>query len=241
MLNHYRIQKVVYMSVIAIIVAAGKGLRFGGKVPKQYKLLANKPVICWACEAFLNSPEIERVILAVPQGDIEFVKKDVLGNVLSGHLFAIVEGGAERSDTVCRALELVDDRDIVLIHDGARPLVEHSTIADVVKKTIDYTACVPALPASDTIKFISDAKRIISTPPRDNIYLAHTPQGFQAGLLKRAYIQASITGFHGTDDSSYVENIGTYPVVAASTQENIKITTLIDYLIAEKIMARRLS
>jgi 2-C-methyl-D-erythritol 4-phosphate cytidylyltransferase len=213
--------------VTAIIVAAGQGRRFGS--PKQFALLRGRSVLDWSLAVFGQHPRITDIILVLPD--------EALGKKFTrAHpkLRAVVRGGAERQDSVFRGFSELDPRraEIVLIHDGARPLVSSALIRRVIREAEKHGACVPGVPLEDTVKRV-DGGLVVRTLDRAKLSRIQTPQGFSYGLLKRAFARAWAEKFYGTDDASLVERLGEKVVVTEGDPKNIKVTTLLDLKLAE--------
>jgi 2-C-methyl-D-erythritol 4-phosphate cytidylyltransferase len=216
----------------AVIVAAGEGRRFGG--PKQFALLRGRQVLDWSLAAFEANPRVDAVAL-------------VLGEAARGagaasrysKIIAVVRGGARRQDSVANgvaALKLGPD-DIVLIHDGARPLVTQELIERVLDAALAAGAAVPGLPLEDTIKEV-EAGRVLRTVDRERLIRTQTPQGFAAGILQRALDEAREAGVSGTDEAALVERLGIGVAVVPGDPRNIKITSPLDLQTAEAGLGR---
>ena len=185
------------MRIAAILVAAGSGSRFGAETPKQYLLLAGKPVIRHAAEALAAHAS-----LLQPVGDAAPIEAALAG---IDHL-PPVPGGATRQESVCAGLEALAPHapDVVLVHDAARPLIPTGTIPALLDALKDAPGAIPALPVADTLKRANHA-RITATVPRDGLFRAQTPQAFRFGALLAAH-RAGIKG--ATDDASLLEAAG---------------------------------
>jgi 2-C-methyl-D-erythritol 4-phosphate cytidylyltransferase len=216
--------------VTAIIVAAGEGKRFG--LAKQFAPLKGKSVLDWCLEKFEKHPGIDNIVLVIgePHPSQEYARK-------YKKITSVTEGGERRQDSVYAGLGCVDEKitRIVLIHDGARPLVGE----DLIKRTIEAAgkkeAVVPVIPLDDTIKRV-EGERIIQTEDRTHLYRSQTPQGFSCSLLKEAFISARRDGFYGTDEASLVERVGKKVFVIQGDPKNIKITTQDDLRVAEVLI-----
>ena len=206
------------MKIAAILVAAGTGSRFGGDTLKQLVLLQGKPVLRHAAEALL--PHID---LLQPVGDAAR-----LGPALEGisHL-PIVPGGAERQDSVRAGLQALTPHapDIVLVHDAARPFIPPGTVEAVLTALASHPGAVPALPVSDTLKRGKDGA-IAETVPRQNLFRAQTPQGFDFSILLRLHLQAAHSA--ATDDAALLEAAGLPVALVAGAEQNIKLTVAAD-------------
>ncbi len=214
----------------AIVVAAGEGRRFGS--PKQFALLGGRPVLEWSLAAFQDHPRIGEIVLVL--------RDEALGaRYVSrfGKITAAVKGGARRQDSVQAGFLRLDRRrtDIVLVHDGARPLVSDGLIRRIVREAAAHGAAVPALPVEDTIKEGAEG-RVVRTVERAGLFRAQTPQGFAFDVLDEALRRAAEDGFSGTDDASLVERLGRTVALVEGDPRNIKITTLADLAWAEEFL-----
>lgn len=214
------------MKVAAIIVAAGEGRRFG--TAKQFALLAGRPVINWAIEALATHPRINEVIIVLPDESRADEIKSSWPKVK-----AVVRGGKQRQDSVSRGLEAVSpEMEIVLVHDGVRPLVTAELISRIIETAEKEGAAVPALPIEDTVKMI-DGEYITKTINREQLVRVQTPQGFRKNLLQKAFHQAKKEGYYASDEASLIERIGGRVKIIPGETKNIKITTPDDLKVAE--------
>jgi 2-C-methyl-D-erythritol 4-phosphate cytidylyltransferase len=216
--------------VTAIIVAAGEGERFGSA--KQFSLLKGKTVLDWSLETFERSEAVEDIILVLSPlypGD-EYLHK-------YRKITAIAKGGKKRQDSVYAGLLGVDESraKIVLVHDGARPLVDKGLIERIILETREKNAVVPVIPVEDTIKRV-EGQKISGTEDRIKLFRSQTPQGFSYSLIRLAFQQAMDDGFYGTDDASLVERMGNPVFVVPGDRRNIKITLPEDLKIAEALI-----
>jgi len=213
--------------VAAIIVAAGEGRRFGS--PKQFALLGGRSVLEWSLAAFEAQPRVGEIVLVLPNEALGARYAAAFAKVR-----AVVRGGARRQDSVLAGLSRLDRRrtDIVLVHDGARPLVPAALIRRIIREAAAHGAAVPALPLEDTVKEGADG-RVVRTVDRASLYRIQTPQGFAFEILEEAFRRAGEDGFTGTDDASLVERLGKPVVIVEGDPRNIKITTLLDLKWAE--------
>jgi 2-C-methyl-D-erythritol 4-phosphate cytidylyltransferase/2-C-methyl-D-erythritol 2,4-cyclodiphosphate synthase len=212
--------------VSAIVAAGGRGLRFGGDLPKQTRLLAGRSILQRSVEAFLNTPIVTDVVVALPAE----LAGDPPGYLLNrGSKLVIVPGGARRQDSVANAFNrIAPGAEIVVIHDAARPMVSEALIARVVSAAAESGAAIAALRASDTVKRAALGV-IRETLPRDEIFLAQTPQAFRVDVLRDALaIDAD-----ATDEAGLAERAGHEVRVVEGDPANIKITTPEDLSRAE--------
>ena len=192
------------MKTIALIVAAGRGERAGGGLPKQYRPLAGVPVMRRSLQPFLDHPRIDAVRVVIADGH-----QDAYAAATAGlTLLAPVAGGAERQDSVRRGLESLagEAPDAVLIHDAARPFVPAAMIDRVLDALADAPAALPVLPVVDTLKRGADGA-VAETVPRDGLWRAQTPQGFRYAEILAAH-RAAAASPPATDDAALAERAG---------------------------------
>lgn len=226
------------MRVQALIVAAGKGTRAGGELPKQYQLLAGEPVLRRTLRAFCDHPEITNVVTVIGEGQRDQFARASQG---IGKLSPPVPGGAERQSSVFRGLEAMADSspDIVLIHDAARPLVSAETISKVIAAAMRNEGAIAALPVPDTLKRASPSGEIACTVPRDGIWRAQTPQGFRFETILRLHRDYAARS-DMTDDASLFEAAGLPVTLVTDDAWNIKLTRREDFAIAERLLEGRM-
>jgi 2-C-methyl-D-erythritol 4-phosphate cytidylyltransferase len=229
------------MHVTAIVPAAGGGTRFGGPVPKQYLLLHGVPLLAWTLRALLASGVVDCLVVLAAPGEEARCRSEVL---IPHGLPAdrVLAGGADRQASVGAGLAGAPaTTDLILVHDGARPLITIDLIRSVVSTAATEGAAVVAVPVTDTIKVADADRRIVETPPRGRLWAAQTPQVFRADWLRDAHARALQDGFRGTDDSVLVERLG-YPVrLIPGTSENLKVTTPVDLARAEQVLHERIT
>lgn len=208
-----------------ILAAAGLGTRFGSKLPKQFLALDDRLLYLWALQPFLEL--VEEVVVVVPAGWKTKIAAQLESASLSPRTY-VEEGGTTRQDSVASGLrKLTSDVKYVLVHDAARPFTSGDLIEEVMRGTLRHGACIPAVPASDTVKVVEDGK-VLRTIDRSNLCLTQTPQGFKTELLKRALEAAEEEGVQGTDESSLVERLDAKVHVVAGEAANIKVTWMED-------------
>ncbi|TAJ33229.1 MAG: 2-C-methyl-D-erythritol 4-phosphate cytidylyltransferase [Nitrospirae bacterium] len=226
---------------VAVVPAAGRGLRMGGHVPKQFLTLGGVPILVHSLRALEASSCVEAIILAVPEADREFCLREIVAPYGFKKVTKIVAGGAQRQDSVRHGLAAVDEEEVevVLVHDAVRPFVTPDMVQRVVEAAARHGAAVVAIPMRDTVKQVGADGLIEKTVDRGQLWLAQTPQAFRLARFQEAHRKADIDGFHGTDDVQLVERLG-YPVaVVEGSGENIKITRPEDLAIGEAILAAR--
>jgi 2-C-methyl-D-erythritol 4-phosphate cytidylyltransferase len=223
------------VTTVAVVPAAGSGQRLAAGVPKAFFHLDGRTLVERAVSCLLESGVVDRVVVAVP-ADRTGQAKLILGREAT-----IVPGGANRGESVGRALAAVADAEqpsFVLVHDAARPLTPPDLVVRVVEALrAGHSAVVPALPLSDTVKAVDANGVVLGTPERAGLRAVQTPQGFATELLLRAYQRAGeVAGVDFTDDASMVEHIGGQVQVVEGDPLAFKITTQWDILLAEAIV-----
>ena len=208
---------------VALIVAAGRGHRFGGEMPKQYTQLDGAPVLRHTVMAFLSQPKIDHVRVVIHPDDMDLYEAATEGLGLKTPIF----GGEERQDSVRLGLQQIADDapDFVLIHDGARPYISADVISRVLDALGSAVGAIPTLPLTDTIKRVIDGK-IVATEDRFELWRAQTPQGFRYSDILNAHLK--LTGQSLTDDAAICEAVGLTVVRVDGDDKNVKITTLSD-------------
>lgn len=225
------------MFLSAIIVAAGKGKRMGTKTNKVLLNINAKPILYYTLSVFESMKEIDEIILVVSKADLKYCKEEFIDKYGFKKIKNIVEGGSERQGSVFNGLKAVTKPcDIVLIHDGARPLIEEKTIIKGIEEAKIYKAVGIAVPVKDTIKEVDSNNFVVNTPDRKYLMAIQTPQIFDYNLIYNAHLKAIDDGFSGTDDTVLVERIGSKVKLVEGSYKNIKITTPEDLLIAEALL-----
>jgi len=195
--------------VVALVPAAGRGLRMGGSVPKQFLSIGGEPLIVQSLRTLQAAPVVGQIILAVPSADIEYCQQEIVLQHRFTKVTKVVAGGAERQDSVRHALAQVpSDTDIVLIHDAVRPFVTQRMIEEVVAASWKEGAAIIALPMRDTVKQVRTDGMIERTVDRTPLWLAHTPQAFRRDWIETAHRNAHAEGVRATDDAFLVEWLG---------------------------------
>jgi len=218
------------MTTVAVVPAAGSGQRLAAGAPKAFVNLGGRPMLERAIAGLRDSGVVDSIVVAVPPSRTDEAKLVFGGEAL------IVAGGADRTESVSLALAAVGDADYVLVHDAARALTPPSLVIRVVLALeAGHSAVVPALPLADTIKAVDANGAVLGTPERAGLRAVQTPQGFHIDVLRRAYARAGDGGF--TDDASMVEQAGGQVQVVDGDPLAFKITTPLDLVLAEAILA----
>jgi 2-C-methyl-D-erythritol 4-phosphate cytidylyltransferase/2-C-methyl-D-erythritol 2,4-cyclodiphosphate synthase len=228
------------MHCAGLVVAGGRGTRFGGRLPKQYLPLAGRPLLAWTLDAFQRCPAVQSLVLVVAEDWLQQAR-ELLATTPPDR---IVAGGHRRSDSVLAGLRaLPPEAQLVAIHDGARPLVTPQLIERVVRAAARHGAALPALPVPDTLKR-GHQQQVQGTVDRVGLHLAQTPQTFAVELIRRAHEehlrrQDQGGGLRVTDDAQLVERLGQQPRLVTGDPANIKITTPADLELAEGLLRAR--
>jgi 2-C-methyl-D-erythritol 4-phosphate cytidylyltransferase len=226
------------MKVIALVPAAGMGKRMAAGINKQYLLLNEMPIIAHTLSVLEKAALVDDIILIIPEEEIAYCREQVVERFGFSKIRHIVPGGSERQYSVLnglRILDQVDDNDILLIHDGVRPFISVPVIERAVSAARNFDGVLVAVPAKDTIKVVIDGF-VTDTPPRQNLWIAQTPQAFRYSVIRAAHELADAEGFLGTDDASLVERLGKQIHIVIGDYHNIKITTREDLILAEAIL-----
>ncbi|MFO0852199.1 MAG: 2-C-methyl-D-erythritol 4-phosphate cytidylyltransferase [Gemmataceae bacterium] len=225
--------------VAVILPAAGGSTRFGGADKKPFVGLDGRPVWQRSAELFWNRPDVAAVFVVVSPADRDEFRGR-FGHLLAFTTAQIVDGGAERFESVANALARVpSDVNLVAVHDAVRPLTPPSLIDAVFAAAAEHGAALLAVPLADTLKRVGDGGTVSETVPRAGLWSAQTPQVFRRDWLLDAYARRGELAGPITDDAQLVEAAG-YPVrVVTGSPANFKITTQDDLKLAEAVLKAR--
>jgi 2-C-methyl-D-erythritol 4-phosphate cytidylyltransferase len=222
-----------------VVVAAGQGLRAGGGEPKQFRAIGGVPMLLRAIRPFTSHPDVAQVVVVLPESIVDAPPAWL--TELGGGMLTLVAGGAERTDSVRNGIQaLPPTTKVALVHDGARPFIDHALVDRVIARARGGVGVVPALMVSDTLKKVTGtSEEVAETVSRDGLYRAQTPQGFPLPLLQKAFAATVRPGYLPTDEASLVEETGAGVVVLVEGSAlNLKITTPDDFVLAEAIAAK---
>ena len=215
------------MSVCAIIPAAGSGSRFGGPMPKQFVEVEGKPLLAYTLDVFEQCDLIDKIMVAVSH---EFLplREELIQRFGYKKLLPFTEGGAERQETVLRALTSlqVQPDDIIAVHDAARPLLPGKVLEEVIHSAVKYGNSVVGIKRPDTVVLVKD--ETMKYLDRQALISIQTPQVFRYDLLLQAMEEAKAAGFVGTDESVLVHRTGTRVHFTEGSPLNFKVTTTED-------------
>jgi len=219
------------MKKYAVIAAAGSGSRMGTSIPKQFLLLAGKPVLWYTLKAFLEAFDDLLIILVLHEDYIQTGKK-IIQSTNSPERIKMIGGAQTRFHSVKNGLSLVPPESVVFVHDGVRCLVSKDIIHRCYNMTLEKGNAIPAITSTDSIRIIEEEdNRVID---RNKVKLIQTPQTFNSTIIKSAFEQEYDEAF--TDEASVVEKKGIKINLVEGEETNIKITRSFDILIAEKIL-----
>ena len=225
------------MSVLAIVPAAGTGVRMGSETPKQFLSLEGAPIFVYTVRKFCRAAPVDAIHLGVRPEDMDRAAQALAVEQLSKPV-RLIAGGPTRQSTVERALaEAPPNTEIVVVHDAVRPFVELELIERVVEAARRDGAAILGVPSVDTVKQV-ERQLVLGTIPRERIVLAQTPQAFRYALLREAVSRAAAEGFAATDESSLAERLGATVTVLRGSDRNIKITRPSDMPMARLYLAQ---
>lgn len=219
-----------------IIVAGGEGRRMKSTLRKQYLSFGGCPILAHTLSAFLRCARIHRIFLVVPEADFAYCRDRVLACCGNPDAVELVPGGAERQVSVYNGILAAQGAaEIAAIHDGVRPFVRPDLIARCIAGAADYGACMPGIPAVDTLKQVDSDGIIERTLDRSRIWCAQTPQTFRYELIREAHEFARARGIVETDDAALLERMGRPVRMIPGCRFNLKITTPEDLALAPAI------
>lgn len=210
-----------------VVAAAGIGKRMNLGYPKQFFEYKGKPLFIYPLETAQNSSCITDIIVVTGRESLDYVKEQCRIHGIT-KAAEVIEGGAERQDSIYRALQFCKGSTYIAVQDGVRPFLKEEYLVrgkKIIDEQKEIDGVVTGVPVKDTIKIVDEKGNIVSTPPRASLMAAQTPQVFRGKVLQSAYESAAAEGFLGTDDSSLVERIGRKVVFSMGSYENIKVTT----------------
>lgn len=229
--------------VSVVIPAAGRGRRMGTKTHKQFLKLQGEPILYWTIRAFDESPRVDEIVVILSPEDQELFNRDIAAVHTFKHEIKTAAGGETRSQSVYNGLKAADPRcSVVLIHDGARPMISETLIGDSIDFALKYKAAIAAVPAKNTIKSATPAGdgsgtlQVNQTLDRRVLYEVQTPQAFDYKLIVSAYEAAVADHVEATDDAALVERLGLPVAIIPGDYNNIKITTSEDLMIINSFL-----
>ncbi len=225
------------MQYEVVLPAAGSGKRMGAGQNKLFLKLLKKPILIHTLEVFQQDPFCTGIWLAVKPEERIYIQ-ELLDEYRITKVKGLPDGGAERQHSVHSCMKEMEQVDIVLVHDAARPFITHAIIANLVQSAHDFGAAIAGVRPKDTMKKVRNGV-IEETVDRDSLWMIQTPQAFRFDLIVEAEDVAEKVGFLGTDEAMLVERLGHTVHIVESNYENVKMTTQEDLLFGEAILRKR--
>jgi len=223
---------------LAVIVASGLGARMRSELPKQFMDLAGKPLLFWTISCFERNRMTDEIILVVPEDYLAYSSQAIVDKFAFKKIHKITTGGETRQESVLAGLTACPRAtDNVAIHDGVRPFVRDTLLNTLFESVTPEQAFIPAVKIKETIKRV-DSQMLAKTLPRENIYLAQTPQVFYYPKIFEIHKKAAEQEYEATDDAMLAEQYGMDVKVIEGHYDNIKITTPEDIVLAGEILKR---
>lgn len=225
------------MSTKALIIpAAGSGSRMQKDIPKPFLQLGGRTILECTLQRFLKLEGLRQIVVPTSEDYVDKVQRLLLTAVPNTINVQSLSGGSERQHSIAKALDKIEDADLVMVHDAVRPFVTSDQIKRCCEKAAQSGAAILGIPAKSTIKRINERGEVLETPSRNSLWEAQTPQIFHRSILKEAYRKALEDNFTGTDDASLVERLGKTVQVVKGSQQNFKITYPLDLTLAKQII-----
>jgi 2-C-methyl-D-erythritol 4-phosphate cytidylyltransferase len=228
------------IKTVAVIPAAGAGLRMGGGTAKQFLEVDGRPILALTLEKFQNCQAIDGIILVSPPDDLESCKRTIIDKYGLTKVFKVIAGGDRRQDSVRLGIEASGgEYGLIVIHDGVRPFIETDLIELAIVAAMKDRAVITALPAKDTVKKVGESDFVLETYERKSLWLVQTPQVFRYEDIIAAHHRALMERWEDvTDDASLIEKMGIPVKVIPGSEYNIKVTTPQDMELARYLSAR---
>ena len=227
------------MNLGVVIPAAGQGKRMKSEQNKIYLELNSYPILYHTLSVFTKNKRVDQIVVVVKADELEYCQTKIIDRYFPGEKIKIVAGGKTRRESVFAGLKVFSPAiDYVIIHDGARPLITQNLLNDIIDALKENDAVSVGTKLKDTVKVIDEKNTVIKTPERDSLIAVQTPQAFLYREIMEAH-QKVPQDYPVTDDASLLEYLNKPVKIVEGSEENIKITTSFDLLIAEKILERR--
>lgn len=229
------------LKTVAIIPAAGSGIRMQSDRAKQFLNIEKRPLLAVTLAPFQDCREVEAIVLVVPSDDVKYCREEIVRRFGFTKVQKVIAGGERRQDSVRFGLEATEGKyDIVLIHDGVRPVIEKGLLRTVIKAAMTHRAVITALPAKETVKEVNDRHEVVKTYDRERVWMVQTPQAFHHQDILKAHRQAIEEGWEeATDDARLMEKLGIPVKVVEGSERNIKVTTSYDLELARFLLGKR--
>ncbi|WP_046863412.1 bifunctional 2-C-methyl-D-erythritol 4-phosphate cytidylyltransferase/2-C-methyl-D-erythritol 2,4-cyclodiphosphate synthase [Microvirga massiliensis] len=225
------------MGIAAVIVAAGRGIRAGGELPKQFRALGGQAIISRVLARFLSHPQIDRVVVVIHPDDRSLLEETARGHLGNPKLLVVPGGGRTRQISVRNGLEALREQapDLVLVHDAARPFVSSEQIDLAIREGLRSGAAIPGISVVDTVKLVDEEGTVVATPDRSRLRAVQTPQAFRFDELLAVHRRALQEGREDfSDDGALAEWAGLAVSVFEGDPSNVKLTRMEDFEQAEQ-------
>ena len=223
--------------ITVILPCAGRGERFGGEIPKQFKELKGVPIFIRTMKVFEEHPQCSCIVLAVDKLYKKFVEEKIKEFGIK-KVYALTEGGKTRQESVYHAVKASPEKtELFLVHDAVRPFIDKTLISRLVKEVESFDAVIPALPVRDALVF-AEEERLKRPIPREGLFLVQTPQAVKAQILRKCLERAKSEGLSFPDESSLLHHYGYEVKLIAGSIFNIKITYPEDFILAESFISK---
>jgi 2-C-methyl-D-erythritol 4-phosphate cytidylyltransferase len=234
------IQGAALDKTVAVIPAAGLGIRMGAARAKQFIELGGMPLLAWTLAPFERSGAVDAIIVVSPADEVEYCEREIVKRFGLKKVLKVVAGGPRRQDSVRQGILVTrGEYDLVLIHDGVRPMIDEILIDRMVSQARRWGPVVSGLPARETVKEVDEDRLVVKTYDRNQVWLIQTPQVFPYPVIWEAHERAFREGWEATDDGALVERMGVQVRVVEGSERNIKITTPNDLVLARLFLEER--
>jgi 2-C-methyl-D-erythritol 4-phosphate cytidylyltransferase len=229
------------LTTVAVIPAAGFGIRMKSERAKQFLSLDGRPLLAVTLKHFQECGEVDGVVLVTPPLDVSYCREHIVEKFGLTKVEKVVAGGQRRQDSVRHGIEATEGRyDLVLIHDGVRPIIEEELLKRVIEAGRTHRAVIAALPAKETVKEVDNRREVVRTYERHRVWMVQTPQVFRYPDILKAHLMAQAQGWEeATDDAFLVEKLGIPVTVVEGSERNIKVTTPYDLELARFLLVAR--
>jgi len=227
------------MRTTVVIVAAGMGRRMNASTTKQLIEIGGHPILWHTLMAFQGMSIIDEIVLVVKEEERSYIEECLIKKSNLTKVTHVVNGGNERSDSVLNGLAVVAEEGVVLIHDGARPFIEETSVVKLMEALTSHDGAILAIPAKDTIKAVNVNHEVTNTYDRKLLWQVQTPQAFKTSLLKKAFAEVHQIKTMIYDDAMLVEVVTDSPIMVVEGMDtNIKITTPFDLIVGQAIYSQ---
>jgi 2-C-methyl-D-erythritol 4-phosphate cytidylyltransferase len=226
------------VKTVAVIPAAGSGIRMKSERAKQFLSLEGRPILAVTLKLFQDCREVDGVVLVAPPGDVAYCREHIVEKFGLTKVKKIVPGGKRRQDSVRLGIEATEgEYDLVVIHDGVRPVIEKGLLKRVIEAAMTHRAVILALPAKETVKEVNDHCEVVKTYDRARVWMVQTPQVFRYEDILKAHQKAVAEGWkEASDDAFLIEEMGIPIKVMEGSEKNIKVTTPYDMELARFLL-----